>query len=96
MWNIDKKIIDVEISFDEPVFPSGVVCRLLHIPTWVLKQLDQEKIICPKRTKGRDRLYSRRELNRLNHIWYLMEKRKVTVNGVKVILEIENGSFKLE
>ena len=82
----DRDSLDFEIRPDEPVFTSGVVCRLLGMPVWVLKTLDREKIISPTRPQGRDRLYSRMELKKLHQIWYLMEKRKVTVNGIKVIL----------
>ena len=83
----------VTIHPAEPVFTSGVVSRLTGIPVWVLKQLDRERIISPERPRGHDRLYSHRELRQLKHIWHLMEKRSVTISGVKVILEIETGSY---
>jgi hypothetical protein len=35
------------------------------------------------------RLYSKRELGKLDRIWYLMSQRKVKVDGIKVILEME-------
>lgn len=86
---------DFEIPETAPVYTSGVVCRLLSIPVWVLKQLDKEGIIKPKRTQGRDRLYSKQELKQLKYVWYLMEKRRVKVDGLKVILEIQSGTFRV-
>jgi MerR family transcriptional regulator, heat shock protein HspR len=80
---------DIEVAEDEPVFTSGVVSRLLEIPIWILKQLDREKVVSPPRGKGKSRLYSKKELERINHVWYYMRERHVNVGGVKVILEME-------
>ncbi|MCM8796535.1 MAG: MerR family transcriptional regulator [Candidatus Omnitrophica bacterium] len=85
-------VFDVDIN--EPVYTSGVIHRLLGIPVWVLKQLDKENIVRPPRKKGKSRLYSKGELDRLSHIWYLMKEKKVKVDGLKVILEIEKKIFK--
>ncbi len=85
------------ISADEPVFTSGVVCELLSVPIWVLKQLDSEGIVSPPRKhENQSRLYSKRELKKLDHVWYLMSKRKVKVDGIKVILEMETNDYNLE
>ncbi|MBI4835532.1 MAG: MerR family transcriptional regulator [Planctomycetes bacterium] len=83
----------VPINRTEPVFTSGVISRLLDIPVWVLKQLDREKLVSPDRKKSKVRLYSQEELNKLSHIWYLMKERKVKVDGVKVILEMEETMY---
>jgi MerR family transcriptional regulator, heat shock protein HspR len=87
---------EVIIHADEPVFTSGVVCRILAIPLWTLKQLDSAGIVSPRRREGRSRLYSQRELVKLKHVWFLMEKRGVKMNGLKVILEMHNGELKLD
>lgn len=80
---------EFEIDADMPVFTSGIVCDILHIPIWVLKQLDSEKVVSPKRRKGKSRLYSKNEIVELKHIWHLMSVRRVKVDGIKVILEME-------
>jgi len=33
---------EMEIDPDVPIYTSSVVCRLLGVPIWVLKQLDKE------------------------------------------------------
>ncbi len=82
------------IHADEPVFTTGVVCRLLTIPIWVLKQLDSAGIVSPDRVStGQSRLYSKRELAKLSKVWYLMNQRKVKVDGIKVILEMETIGY---
>jgi DNA-binding transcriptional MerR regulator len=91
--NIDD-FDEVYISLDEPVFTTGVVCRLIDIPVWVLKQLDREHIVTPPRkSEGKARLYSKRQLKLVKHCWYYMKTHKVNINGLKVILEIEEGTF---
>jgi len=81
---------EVYIDPDEPVFTTGVVCRILDIPVWVLKQLDEEGIVSPKRQKkGDTRYYSKRELSKIQRCWYYLNKKRVRINGLKVILEME-------
>lgn len=91
------KIVDRTETFnidrDEPILTSGVVCDLVDIPIWVLKQLDKEGVISPRRREGKGRLYSQREVGKLKHIWHLMSKRNVKVDGIKVILEMEEAGF---
>jgi MerR family transcriptional regulator/heat shock protein HspR len=77
------------IKFDEPILPTTVVSRLLGIPVWALKRIDKEKIVSPPRKKNKMRLYSRNELNKLKHIWYLIKEKKVKITGLKVVLELE-------
>lgn len=82
------------ISVDEPIYTTGVVCKLLTIPIWILKQLDSEGIVSPPRdVAGQSRLYSKRELKKLDRVWYLMNERKVKVDGIKVILEMETVGY---
>ena len=80
----------VEINPDEPVFTTGVVCRLLDIPVWVLKQLDAEGIVSPQRKSNTEsRLYSCQELKMVKHCWTYMSQHKVKVHGLKIILKME-------
>lgn len=82
------------IAIDEPIYTTGVVCKLLMIPIWVLKQLDSSGIVSPPRqAAGQSRLYSKRELKKLDRVWYLMNERKVKVDGIKVIIEMETVGY---
>jgi len=81
---------DLEIDQDMPIFTTGVVCRILEIPVWVLKQLDAEGLVCPPRKKeGQSRLYSQRELKKVNHCWRYIRIHKVKIPGLKIILKME-------
>ena len=85
---------EIEINPDVPLYTTGVVCRLLAIPIWVLKQLDNEGVVSPPRIKeGKARLYSKRELKNVKHAWFYMREHHVNVGGLKVILKIEKGDL---
>lgn len=87
---IKKEIrISFRVSANEPVFTVSVVSRLLSMPVWMLKKFDREKLVCPKRSDGNDRLYSKDNLDHLSHYWQLMCKRNVKISGLKVIQELE-------
>ena len=78
-----------------PIFSTGIVCKILDIPVWVLKKLDKEGVVSPLReSEGQARLYSKCELKKLEHCWYYLKEHNVKVEGLKVILEMEAGTFK--
>lgn len=90
----EEDFVEFFIPVDEPIYTTGVVCRLLTIPIWVLKQLDEEGVVSPPRARtGQSRLYSKRELKMLDKVWYLMNERKVKVGGIRVILELEATGY---
>ncbi|MDD5409204.1 MAG: MerR family transcriptional regulator [Candidatus Omnitrophica bacterium] len=82
-------MLRIKISQEEPVYVIGVVCRLVNIPIWTLRQLDKAGVVRPKRIGKKNRLYSLRDLKRLEYVHYLMEKKRVNIHGVKLILEKE-------
>jgi MerR family transcriptional regulator/heat shock protein HspR len=80
---------EIRISPDEPVYVISVVSKLVDIPIWTLRQLDKAGVVCPKRIGKKSRLYSMRDVRRLEYVHYLMEEKRVNVRGVKVIIEME-------
>lgn len=85
-------IEDFPISADEPVYTSGVVCRLTGIPIWVLKQLDKEGIVSPPRKNDAcARLYSKHQLNAVKHCWFYVKEHNVKVSSLHIILKLESG-----
>jgi MerR family transcriptional regulator, heat shock protein HspR len=73
---------------DEPVYVISVAARLAAMPSWMLRVLDQEGVVVPQRTDSKRRLYSDNDIAVLKRVHALME-RKVNVEGIKVILEME-------
>ncbi len=74
---------------DEPVYVISVAAKLAGLPSWTLRVLDKEGIVCPQRTSKDRRLYSDRDIAKLARVRYLTEERGVNMNGVKLILEMD-------
>ncbi len=82
-------LFDIQISQDEPVYIISVVSRLVDIPVWTLRQLDKAGIVKPKRAGKKSRLYSLKDVRRLEYVHYLMQEKKVNIHGIKLIIEKE-------
>jgi MerR family transcriptional regulator/heat shock protein HspR len=80
---------DIYISPDEPVYVISVVSKLVNLPVWTLRQLDKAGVVSPKRIGKKSRLYSLKDIRRLEYVHYLMEDKQVNIRGIKMILEIE-------
>ena len=82
-------LFDIHISPDEPVYVISVVCKLVDLPIWTLRQLDKKGVVCPKRIGRKSRFYSLKDIKKLEYVHYLMEDKHVNIHGVKIILETE-------
>lgn len=83
-------MFDIIISPDEPVYVISVVSRLVSIPVWTLRQIDKYGIVCPKRLGKKSRLYSLKDIKKLEYIHYLIDEKGVNLRGVKMIIEKEH------
>jgi len=83
-------IFDIYISPDEPVYVISVASKLVDLPVWTLRQLDKKGVVCPKRIGKKSRLYSLKDVKRLEYIHYLMEEKHVNIHGIKIILETKS------
>lgn len=82
-------MFDINISPDEPVYVISVVSKLVGLPVWTLRQLDKAGIVCPQRIGKKSRLYSLKNIKKLEYVHYLMQEKHVNVGGVRIILEME-------
>jgi len=46
-------------------------------------------VVCPKRIGKKSRLYSLKDVKRLEYVHYLMEEQRVNIHGIKIILKTE-------
>lgn len=74
---------------DEPVYVISVAAKLVGLPAWTLRVLDEQGIVSPKRTEKNRRLYSDRDIVRLTRVRTLTEVEGVNMNGVRLILKLE-------
>lgn len=82
-------LFDIYISPDEPVYVISVASKLVDLPVWTLRQLDKAGVVCPKRIGKKSRLYSLKDIRRLEYIHYLMEEKRVNIHGIKIIIKEE-------
>ena len=82
-------LFDIYISPDEPVYVISVVSKLVDLPVWTLRQLDKCGVVRPKRIGKKSRLYSLKDIKKLEYIHYLMEDRHVNIHGIKMIIALE-------
>ena len=83
-------LFDIKISPDEPVYVISVVSKLVELPAWTLRALDKAGIVKPKRIGKKSRLYSLKDVKKLEYIHYLMEDKGVNIHGIKIILKMES------
>jgi MerR family transcriptional regulator/heat shock protein HspR len=72
----------------EPLYVISVAARLLGMHAQTLRKYEREHFIVPSRTKGRLRLYSAEDIERLRQIKYLVEERGLNLAGVELALTL--------
>lgn len=74
---------------DEPVYTISVAARLLGVTPQMLRQIEHEGLIEPRRTESNIRLYSENDLRRLKRIIHLLRDQGINAAGVRFILAAE-------
>lgn len=72
----------------EPLYVISVAARLLGMHAQTLRKYERERFIEPSRTKGRLRLYSSEDIERLRQIKYLVEDQGLNLSGVQLALTL--------
>mgnify|MGYP002371842615 CR=1 FL=1 len=85
------EISDFQIKPEDPVFVIGVVSKMVQIPIWTLRRLDEMGVVCPKRIGKKTRCYSKKQLTTLSYVYHLMNEEGVNISGIRFILE-QHGS----
>ncbi len=81
---------------NEPVYFISVVSRMVGVHAQTLRYYERVGLISPSRSGGRQRLYSLREVQKLQRIKTLTEDMGVNLAGVEVILKLLDQVAKLE
>jgi len=72
-----------------PLFTVSQVAVLLDVQAAFLRRLDAEGVVRPARTTGRQRRYSRTEIEHVAAVVELMDEG-MTLAGAQRIIELEN------
>jgi MerR family transcriptional regulator/heat shock protein HspR len=81
---------------EEPAFIISVAARMLGLHAQTLRYYERVGIIVPSRSRGRIRLYSRADLERVRQIQRLIDELGVNLAGAEVIIDMSNRLKALE
>ncbi|WP_428269520.1 MerR family transcriptional regulator [Haliangium sp.] len=78
----------MRIDPEQPLFPISTVAEIVGCSQKVLRLYEKNDLVKPARSDGQRRLYSQRDIERIEFIHYITHVRNVNIPGVKVILEL--------
>lgn len=78
----------VDINPQMPLYSIGVVEEILQIPQRILRLYEEKGVIKPTRSETNRRLYSQKDLEKIEYIHYLTHIKKVNLAGVKEIFDL--------
>ena len=84
------------LDYDEPCFVISVAARMLGVRTQTLRYYERLGLVAPARTRGNQRVYSRRDIDQVRRIRSLIEDLGVNLAGVEVVLRLLDRLQKAE
>ena len=75
----------METNYKEPLYTIGIVAKLLKVCPATLRIWEKNGLIKPARL-GKNRYYSKADLDQLCHVKKLIQEKGINIEGVKVIL----------
>ena len=73
---------------NRPTFTVGQVADLLDVQQAFLRRIEQHELVAPARSDGRQRRYSRADIDRVQEIVGLVDEG-LTLAGVRRVLELQ-------
>src|ERR1700712_3887523 len=74
---------------DDPIFPIAAAAELAGMHPQTLRQYDRLGLVVPRRTSGKSRRYSLRDVAQLRE-GQRLSSEGVSLQGIKRVLELEN------
>jgi MerR family transcriptional regulator/heat shock protein HspR len=81
---------------EEPAFIISVAARMLGVHAQTLRYYERAGIVAPSRSRGRIRLYSRADLDRIRQIQRLIDQLGVNLAGAEIIINMSGRLRALE
>jgi MerR family transcriptional regulator/heat shock protein HspR len=72
-------------DYREPLYTIGIAAKLIGVCPATLRIWEKKGLIRPKRL-GKNRYYSKCDIDRLEYIKDLIQRRRINIKGVKTIL----------
>ncbi len=76
------------IDFDEPIFVISVAARIVGVRTQTLRYYERLGLIEPSRTGGNQRVYSRRDVEKVRRVRSLIDDLGVNLAGAEVVVKL--------
>ena len=76
-------------DYDAPVFPVSIAAQLAGMHAQTLRGYDRLGLVVPRRSKGRGRRYSLRDIARLRHVQRLSQEEGINLEGIRRVLQLE-------
>ena len=74
------------LGYDEPCFVISVAAKILGLRTQTLRYYERIGLIEPFRSQGNQRVFSRRDIDRVKKLRTLVDDIGVNLAGVEVIM----------
>lgn len=78
------------VDRDAAVFTIGVAASLAGMHPQTLRAYDRMGLVSPRRSRGRGRRYSPRDVAKLRLVQHLSQEEGINLTGIQRILELEN------
>ena len=75
-------------GYEEPCFVISVAARILGVQTQTLRYYERLGLVEPQRTGGNQRVYSRRDVERVRRMRTLIDDLGVNLAGVEVVIRL--------
>lgn len=76
------------IDYDEPCFVISVAARILGVRTQTLRYYESLGLVEPHRSMGNQRVFSRKDVDRIRRVRSLIEDLGVNLAGVEVMIKL--------
>ncbi len=84
------------IPEDEPCYVISVAARMIGVHAQTLRYYERAGLLAPSRSRGRIRLYSQSDINRLRQIQSLINDLGLNLAGVEVMLRMNERIRRME
>jgi len=84
------------INDDEPCYVISIAARMVGMHAQSLRHYERLGLVRPSRSRGRRRLYSQADVNRLRYIQRLVNDLGVNLAGAEVIMRMNEHMRKME
>ena len=76
------------LGYDDPCFVISVAARILGVRTQTLRYYERLGLVEPSRPRGNQRMYSRRDVERVQRIRGYMDEWGVNLAGAEVVMKL--------